>query len=50
MDAPLGGEERSLRQLQLMGAFDIVAGLIVSKPEFYKQEAAPFSNDEALML
>jgi len=40
MDAPLMKEERGLRQLQLMGAFDSISGLIFSRPEVYSQEGS----------
>jgi muramoyltetrapeptide carboxypeptidase LdcA involved in peptidoglycan recycling len=49
MDAPLSKEERSLRQLQLMGVFDKLGGLIMGKPENLKLEGAPFGLDELLM-
>lgn len=47
--APLAEEERALRQLELMGVFGQIAGLIVGKPEFYNQQAAPFGLDELLL-
>ena len=43
MDAPQSRTERHLRQLSLMGAFDQIKGLIVSKPEVYNGQMAPFS-------
>lgn len=46
MDAPLSRTERSLRQLNFIGVFDQIAGLIIGKPEFYNQEGAPFGYDE----
>jgi muramoyltetrapeptide carboxypeptidase len=49
MDAPISKEERSLRQLQLMGVFDKIDGLIMGKPEKLKLEGAPFGLDELLM-
>jgi muramoyltetrapeptide carboxypeptidase len=49
MDAPLSKEERSLRQLQLMGVFDKIDGLIMGKPENLKLEGAPFGLDDLLM-
>jgi muramoyltetrapeptide carboxypeptidase len=49
MDAPLSKEEKSLRQLQLMGVFDKIDGLIIGKPENLKLEGAPFGLDELLM-
>lgn len=47
--APLAAEERALRQLELMGVFDQIVGLIVGKPEFYNQQDAPFGLDELLL-
>lgn len=49
MDAPHATSERSFRQLQLMGVFEKISGLIVSKPEFFKQQNAPFGYDELIM-
>jgi muramoyltetrapeptide carboxypeptidase len=49
MDAPLAREERSLRQLERIGAFDRIAGLIMSKPEVYDAQGAPFDLDALLM-
>lgn len=40
MDAPLMKEERALRQLQLMGTFDSLAGLIFGRPEVYSQDGS----------
>jgi muramoyltetrapeptide carboxypeptidase LdcA involved in peptidoglycan recycling len=48
MDAPLMREERSLRQLSLTGAFDEIMGLIVSKPEVYSADGAPFDFDHLI--
>jgi muramoyltetrapeptide carboxypeptidase LdcA involved in peptidoglycan recycling len=42
-NAPFMREERSLQQLKLMGVFDEIAGLIVSKPEVHDPSEAPFS-------
>jgi muramoyltetrapeptide carboxypeptidase len=42
MDAPLAREEANLRQLQLIGAFEELAGLIVGKPERFDAQGAPF--------
>lgn len=42
MEASLSRTERHLRQLQLMGVFDQIAGLLIGIPEFYRQEGAPF--------
>jgi muramoyltetrapeptide carboxypeptidase len=49
MDAPLSKEERSIRQLELMGVFQVIRGLVIGKPEFYKDEGAPFGMDELVM-
>ncbi len=49
MDAPMATSERSFRQLQLMGVFEQISGLIVSKPEFFKQQGAPFGYDDLLL-
>ncbi len=46
MDAPLSREERCFRHLQLLGVFDRIAGLLVSKPEQYDREGAPFEYDD----
>jgi muramoyltetrapeptide carboxypeptidase LdcA involved in peptidoglycan recycling len=48
MDAPFSHYERNLRQLQLMGVFDDIAGLIVSKPETPDAQGAPFGADDLL--
>lgn len=49
MYAPLSREERSLRQLQLMGVFDCIAGLIIGKPENLILEGAPFGLDDLIL-
>ncbi|KYG66152.1 hypothetical protein AZI86_03565 [Bdellovibrio bacteriovorus] len=49
MDAPLMKEERSLRQLSLIGAFDELAGLIISKPEFFSTDGAAFTYDDLII-
>ena len=49
MDAPQSRSERSFRQLSLMGVFDKIAGLILSKPEFYKPQNAPFDYETLLL-
>ncbi len=48
MDAPQSRTERNLWQLSLMGVFDQISGLIISKPEFYDQQGAPFNYDELI--
>ncbi len=49
MEAPQARNERSFRQLSLIGVFEEIAGLIVGKPEIYKSQDAPFGYDELLM-
>lgn len=49
MSAPWSRLERNLRQLQLMGVFDKIAGLIMGKPEVPDNEGATFGIDELLM-
>jgi muramoyltetrapeptide carboxypeptidase len=49
MSAPWSKEERSLRQLQLMGVFDQVKGLIMGKVELPDNEGASFSLDDLLL-
>lgn len=49
MAAPWSKEERSFRQLQLMGVFDRISGLIMGKVEMPRNEGAPFTLDELLM-
>lgn len=48
MAAPFHMEERDFRQLDLMGVFHEIAGLIVGKPEFLDAEGAPFSHNELI--
>ena len=48
MDAPQSRTERSLRQLDLMGVFDKIGGLVFSKPEFYDQQGAPFDYEQLI--
>lgn len=49
MAAPWSKEERSFRQLQLIGVFDKISGLIMGKAEMPNDEGAPFGLDELLM-
>ncbi len=49
MDAPLMKEERALRQLELMGVFKQVSGLIVGKPEIEDSASAEFGFDDLLL-
>lgn len=48
MDAPLMKEERTLQQLSLIGVFDEIAGLIISKPEFFRNDGVSFSYDDLI--
>ncbi len=47
--APMSLEERSLRHLDLVGVFDRIVGLIVGKPEFFRDEGAPFGLDDLIL-
>lgn len=49
MAAPQSRNERHFNQLKLMGVFEQIAGLIVSKPEVYSSEDSPFTYEELLM-
>ena len=49
MAAPFSREERSLRQLELMGVFDKISGLVMGRPEWPDAEGAPFDLDELLI-
>jgi muramoyltetrapeptide carboxypeptidase LdcA involved in peptidoglycan recycling len=49
MAAPFSRYERNLRHLQLLGSFEQLSGLIVSKPEMPDSEGAPFTADELLL-
>ncbi len=49
MAAPFAAEERQLRHLQLTGAFDEIAGLLVGKPEWPDANGAPFTHDELIL-
>ncbi len=49
MSAPYSRVERNLRQLQLMGTFDIISGLIWGKPEVEDNQGAPFTLDDLLV-
>jgi len=48
MAAPFSRYERNLRQLQLMGVFERLSGLIVGKAELPDPEGAPFTADDLL--
>ncbi|RYZ64966.1 MAG: LD-carboxypeptidase, partial [Proteobacteria bacterium] len=49
MNAPLSEEERDLRHLERLGVFELIKGLIVSKPEIYDQQQAPFDYDDLVL-
>ncbi len=49
MSAPMAIEERNLRQLQLMGVFDEIIGLVMGKPERPDRQGAPFDLDALLL-
>ncbi len=49
MDAPYATEERNFRQLQLMGVFDEIIGLIIGRPEVPDHQGAPFSLDDLIV-
>ena len=42
-------EERNLRHLELMGVFDQISGLLISKPEELDAVNAPFSYDQLIL-
>ncbi len=49
MEAPMSRLERNWRHLERLGVFDRIAGLIVGKPEFFRDEGAPFSMEDLLL-
>ncbi len=49
MRGTAASEERYLRQLERMGAFDVISGLIVGKIEDYKLSNEPFSHNELIL-
>ncbi len=49
MACPLDRWERALTQLALMGVFERVAGLIVSRPELPETGDAPFDHSQVLL-
>ena len=49
MLAPMSRLERNLRQLEQIGVFDAITGLVFGKPEVFQQEDAPFGVDELLL-
>jgi muramoyltetrapeptide carboxypeptidase len=48
MDAPLMKEERLFRQLELMGVFKEISGLIIGKPEIEDSQGASFNFEDLL--
>jgi muramoyltetrapeptide carboxypeptidase len=48
MDGSMAREERTLRQLERMGVFDRIAGLVFGKFERFDPMGAPFTHDELL--
>ncbi len=48
MAANFASEERHLRQLERMGVFDGLAGLIIGKPEWPNPQGAPFSHNDLI--
>jgi muramoyltetrapeptide carboxypeptidase len=48
-NASLGLEERAFRQLERMGAFDVIIGLVVGKPERSDLQGAPFTYDDLVL-
>jgi muramoyltetrapeptide carboxypeptidase len=48
MDCPMSRFERSLRQLERMGVFAQINGLILGKPEAPDPQGAPFTRDDLL--
>lgn len=49
MSVSLANDERCLRQLQLMGVFERISGLIVGKPEVLNLQSAPFGYDDLIL-
>jgi len=49
MNTSFALEERLLNQLKLIGVFDLIAGLIISKPEKMDRNNAPFTYEELLL-
>lgn len=48
MEASMMEEERILRHLSLIGVFDEIAGLIISKPEFHDADGVDFTYDDLI--
>jgi muramoyltetrapeptide carboxypeptidase LdcA involved in peptidoglycan recycling len=49
LKASLSVEERSFRQLERIGVFDVIGGLVVGRPEFFDAEGAPFGYDDLVL-
>lgn len=49
MRAPWDVQERSFRHLQLLGAFERIAALVVGRPELPDAQGAPFGYDALLL-
>ena len=49
MDAPWSLQERSFRQLQLMGIFEKISGLVIGKVEKPNNEGAVFGLNELIL-
>ncbi len=49
MSGTAATEERLLRQLERIGVFHTIRGLIVGKPEDYRPSGEPFSQDDLLL-
>jgi muramoyltetrapeptide carboxypeptidase len=49
VDARLARVEVHFRQLQLMGVFEALAGLIIGKPDHCSAQGAPFGYEELIM-
>jgi muramoyltetrapeptide carboxypeptidase LdcA involved in peptidoglycan recycling len=49
MSCPLSRFERNLTQLKSAGAFAGIVGIVLSKPEIYDNEGAPFDDCELLI-
>ena len=45
----LGVEERALRQLERIGAFDVILGLVIGKPERFDAAGATITLDELVL-
>jgi muramoyltetrapeptide carboxypeptidase len=48
MNTSMANEERQLTQLKLLGVFDVIAGLVISKPERFDASTSTFSYPELI--